>query len=204
MPCASGGGARLVAGASVEVEPVTSLDHTRRYGRVRAPAGDALPGDPGPGLDAACAIVAAESVGVAARALKLTVAYARERVQYGRPIGAFQAVSHRCAEMYLQTEGMRSLAHAAAWAAGHDPDGLPLAAAAAKAYASQAAFRVCADALQVHGGIGFSWEHDLHFYLKRARANAAWLGDAGEHRERVAALSPLATPSVWRAPEARA
>ena len=115
--------------------------------------------------------------------------YARDRKQFGRPIGAYQAVSHRCAQMLLETEGARSASYYAAWAADAEPETLPLAASMAKAYASDAGWRVCASSLQVHGGIGFTWEHDLHFFLKRAKADALLFGSAREHRERVAELS---------------
>ncbi len=132
--------------------------------------------------------LAAENVGVAQRAMEMAVSYAKERKQFDRPIGAYQAVSHRCAEMLLEVEGARSLAYWAGWALDHEPHDAARAASMAKAYASDAGFRVTASALQVHGGIGFTWEHDLHFYLKRAKANAHAFGDARWHRERVAEL----------------
>ncbi|MEA2197756.1 MAG: hypothetical protein QOJ25_1807 [Solirubrobacteraceae bacterium] len=133
--------------------------------------------------------LAAESVGVAQRAMEMAVAYAKERKQFGRPIGAYQAVSHRCAQMLLEVEGARSLTYWAGWALDHEPDAAARAASMAKAYASDAGFRVTASALQVHGGIGFTWEHDLHFFLKRAKANAHAFGDARWHRDRVADLA---------------
>ena len=116
----------------------------------------------------------------------MAVAYAKDRQQFGRPIGAYQAVSHRCAQMLLETENSRSAVYGAAWAADAEPESLPLAASMAKAYASDAGWRVPDASIQVHGGIGFTWEHDLHFFLKRGRANAAIFGDAKWHRERVA------------------
>jgi alkylation response protein AidB-like acyl-CoA dehydrogenase len=131
--------------------------------------------------------IAAESTGVAQRSLEMAVEYAKERQQFGRPIGAYQAVSHRCAQMLLETENSRSAVYGAAWAADAEPESLPLAASMAKAYASDAGWRVPDASIQVHGGIGFTWEHDLHFFLKRGRANAALFGDARWHRERVAA-----------------
>jgi alkylation response protein AidB-like acyl-CoA dehydrogenase len=118
----------------------------------------------------------------------MAVDYAKERQQFGRPIGAYQAVSHRCAQMLLETEGARATTQYASWAADHEPESLPLAASMAKAYAADAGWRVTASALQVHGGIGFTWEHDLHFFLKRAKTNALLYGSASEHRERVAEL----------------
>ena len=178
---------------SAEVEPFEALDPTRRFGRVRADGGDALPGDVQPALDRICAALAAENVGVAQRAMEMAVDYARERKQFDRPIGSYQAVSHRCAQMLLEVEGSRSAAYYAAWCADAEPDSLAQAASMAKAYASDAGWRVCTSSLQVHGGIGFTWEHDLHFYLKRAKTNALMFGSAAEHRERVAALSGLAS-----------
>ena len=135
--------------------------------------------------------LAAENVGVAQRALEMAVAYAKDRAQFGRPIGSYQAVSHRCAQMLLEVEGARSLCYWAGWALDHDPEVALRAASMAKAYASDAGFRVAAAALQVHGGIGFTWEHDLHFFLKRAKANGHMFGDARRHRDRVAELSGL-------------
>ena len=169
------------------VEPLTALDATRPLFAVRASGGERL--EPGPlAWEAIAVMAAAESVGVAARVTELAVAYAKERKQFGRPIGAYQAVSHACAQMYLETEGARSLTYWAAWALDHEPSQAPLAAACAKAYASDAAVHVCRSALQVHGGIGFTWEHDLHLFLKRAEAGAHAFGDARGLRERVAEL----------------
>jgi alkylation response protein AidB-like acyl-CoA dehydrogenase len=134
---------------------------------------------------------AAESVGLAARAMEMAVEYAKDRKQFDRPIGTYQAVSHACAQMLLEVEGARSAVYWAAWALDHEPETAPLAVACAKAYASDAGRRVPRAALQVHGGIGFTWEHDLHFFLKRGEANAHAYGDAATHRERVAALTGL-------------
>ena len=133
--------------------------------------------------------LAAENVGVAQRTMEMAVEYAKDRKQFDRPIGSYQAISHRCAQMLLEVEGARSLTYWAAWALDHEPEAAPRAASMAKAYASDAGFRVCASALQVHGGIGFTWEHDLHFFLKRATANAHAFGDARWHRDRVAELA---------------
>jgi alkylation response protein AidB-like acyl-CoA dehydrogenase len=178
----------------VTVSPEESIDLTRRLSSVRfegvrvAPE-NTLPGaaaDYFPVFHRACVAIAAESTGVAQRALEMSVAYAKDRQQFGRPIGAYQAVSHRCAQMLLETENSRSAVYGAAWAADAEPESLPLAASTAKAYASDAGWRVPDAAIQVHGGIGFTWEHDLHFFLKRGRANAATVGDAKWHRERVA------------------
>jgi alkylation response protein AidB-like acyl-CoA dehydrogenase len=139
-------------------------------------------------LDRGATAHAAELLGASARMLDVTVQYAKDRVQFGRPIGSFQAVKHRCADMLVDVEGMRSAVYYAAWclAAGH-PDA-SLAASTAKTWCSDAARRVMASALQVHGGIGFTWEHDLHLYLKRAQLDAMCFGDATYHRSRVARL----------------
>jgi alkylation response protein AidB-like acyl-CoA dehydrogenase len=128
---------------------------------------------------------------VAQRAMEMAVEYAKERKQFDRPIGAYQAVSHRCAQMLLEVEGARSTTYFAGWTADHEPDTLPIAASGAKAYAADAGWRVTASSLQVHGGIGFTWEHDLHFFLKRAKTDGHLFGSAREHRERVAGLAGL-------------
>jgi alkylation response protein AidB-like acyl-CoA dehydrogenase len=148
-----------------------------------------MPGDLGPAADRGAVALAAELVGVAQRALDIGVDYAKEREQFGRPIGAYQAVSHRLADMLWAVEEARSLTLYAAWAGDADPDALPLAASMAKARASDAACSVTHDAIQTLGGIGFTWEHDIHFFLKRARVSYALMGTPGEHRARVAALS---------------
>ena len=131
---------------------------------------------------------AAELLGAADRVLALSVEYAKERVQFGRPIGSFQAVKHRCADMLVDVEGMRSAVYYAAWClAAGDPD-RSVAASTAKAWCSDAGMRVMASGLQVHGGIGFTWEHDLHLFLKRAQLDSVSFGDAAHHRQRLAAL----------------
>jgi alkylation response protein AidB-like acyl-CoA dehydrogenase len=182
----------VVERGAAEVEPVTTIELTRRFARVRADGGEALAGDPGPARDRIATALAAELVGVGQRAMEMAVDYARERKQFGRPIGAYQAVSHPCAQMLLEVEGARSTTYYAAWCADAEPESLPLAASMAKAYASDAGWRVSAAALQVFGGIGFTWEHDLHFFLKRAKVDAHLYGSAREHRDRVAELAGLA------------
>jgi alkylation response protein AidB-like acyl-CoA dehydrogenase len=184
-------------GEGVRVEPVKGLDPTRRLSTITlddAPS-TSLGAADGAALararDIITVAVAAESVGVAQRAMEMAVEHARDRQQFGRPIGVFQAVSHPCAQMLLEVEGARSAVMFAAWALDASPDEAPLAAAMAKAYASDAGWRVPAAALQVLGGIGFTWEHDLHFWLKRGRANAAAWGDARSQRARVADLIGL-------------
>jgi alkylation response protein AidB-like acyl-CoA dehydrogenase len=176
----------------VTAAPVQALDPTRRLWSITADgASDRLPGDGARAADVIAVALGAESVGVALRTMEMAVAYAKEREQFGRPIGAYQAVSHACAQMLLEVEGARSVVLYAAWALDHEPESGPLAASMAKAYASDAGWRVPAAALQVHGGIGFTWEHDLHLWLKRGKANAYLWGDAREHRARVADLIGL-------------
>jgi alkylation response protein AidB-like acyl-CoA dehydrogenase len=178
------------------VTPEKSIDLTRRLYSVRF---DGVRVGPEATLDGAQAeylpvlwrasvAIAAESTGVAQRTMEMAVSYAKDREQFGRPIGAYQAVSHRCAQMLLETENSRSAVYGAAWAADAEPESLPLAASMAKAYASDAGWRVPDASIQVHGGIGFTWEHDLHFFLKRGKANASTFGDARWHRDRVADL----------------
>lgn len=167
--------------------PVETFDRTRRYADVHPAAGDVLPGSPALGLARAEVLLAAELVGVAQRALELAVDYAKERKQFGRAIGTFQGISHRCATMLRDTEGARAVTRFAAWTADHDEAALPLAASVAKVSAVRAALAVTASSLQVMGGIGFTWEHDSHLLLKRARASAQVLAGAAEHRRRIAA-----------------
>ncbi len=183
------------AGATgVTVVPEPSIDLTRRLSSlrlegVRVAAADTLPGEAAdyyPVFHRLCVALAAESTGIAQRTMEMAVGYAKDRKQFDRAIGSYQAVSHRCAQMLLETENSRSAVYGAAWAADAEPRGLALAASIAKAYASDAGWRVPDASIQVHGGIGFTWEHDLHFFLKRGKANAAMFGDAKWHRERVA------------------
>jgi alkylation response protein AidB-like acyl-CoA dehydrogenase len=178
----------------VTVIPEPSIDLTRRLSSVRldgvrVAAGDSMPAEAAdyhPVFFRLCVALAAESTGIAQRTMEMAVEYAKDRKQFDRPIGSYQAVSHRCAQMLLETENSRSAVYGAAWAADAEPESLPLAASIAKAYASDAGWRVPDASIQVHGGIGFTWEHDLHFFLKRGKANAAMFGDAKWHRERVA------------------
>ena len=182
------GRAHAVPRADARVEPVDGLDLTRRFAAVEGGEGDELPGDVLAGLDRVAVAVGGELLGVAQRAMEMAVAYAKERKQFGHPIGTYQAVQHRCARMLFDVESARSAVYYAAWAADHEPKSLPLAAASAKASASDAGWDVAAAALQVFGGIGFTWEHDLQLYLKRAKADAHLFGSAREHRDRVADL----------------
>jgi alkylation response protein AidB-like acyl-CoA dehydrogenase len=180
-----GGTARIVEGGG---EPVASIDPTRPAARVEGSGGEELPGDVAAALDRALVAVAAELVGVCDRALAMTVEYVKDRKQFGTPVGAFQAVSHRCAEMLLATEKARAAVSFASWAADADPERLGEAAAMAKAAASEAGREVTASAIQAHGGIGFTWEADVHWLFKRAQVDALLLGGAKEHRARLARL----------------
>jgi len=180
--------ARIVAPADATIEELDLIDTTRRYFKVSADGGEEIAGDVDAAANCACVALAAELTGVATRAMDMAVEYAKEREQFGRPIGAYQAVSHRCAQMLYDVEESRSLTYYAAWTAGAEPESLPLASSMAKARASDAARAVTAAAIQVFGGIGFTWEHDIHFLLKRARVSAELLGTSREHRERVASL----------------
>ena len=132
------------------------------------------------------AALCAEMVGGAQRVLDISVAYAKERTQFGRPIGSFQAVKHKCAEMMLQVESAKSAAYYAAWAVDEDVPEAPLAVSMAKAYCSDAYRYTAGEGIQVHGGIGFTWEHDMHLYFKRAKYAEFTFGDATYHRELVA------------------
>ena len=174
-----------------DVEPARSLDPTRRLFTVSGGSRSPLGADVDRARLQATVMNAAESVGVAERAMTMAVEYAKERKQFGRAIGTYQAVSHACAQMLLEVEGARSAVYWAAWALDHEPETAPLAAACAKAYAGDAGRRVPRSALQVHGGVGFTWEHDLHLFLKRGEANAHSYGSGADHRERIAALAGL-------------
>ncbi|MEA2449015.1 MAG: hypothetical protein QOG63_947 [Thermoleophilaceae bacterium] len=190
-----GSSATVVEASAAEAERIDTIDSTRRFSRVQAPgngSGEALEGDAARGIDAIAVAIAAELVGVSQRAMEMAVEYAKDRQQFGRPIGTNQGVSHRCAQMLLEVESARSATLYAGWAADHEPETLALAGAMAKAYASDTGWRVTASSLQVHGGIGFTWEHDLHFFLKRAKTDGHLFGTAHEHRERVAELAGLA------------
>jgi alkylation response protein AidB-like acyl-CoA dehydrogenase len=182
--------ATLVERADAQVEPIDAIDPTRRFASVTGNGGESL-GDVSRGRDLIALAVAAELVGISQRAMEMAVEYAKDRKQFDRPIGSYQAVSHACADMLKQVEGARSLVYYAGWAADAAPDEFSLAASAAKAYASDAGWQVTSSALQVHGGIGFTWEHDLHWFLKRAKTDGVLYGSARDHRERVAELAGL-------------
>ena len=186
----------IAEAAAFDHSRVDTIDSTRRFSRVEAGAGEPLGDSATAGADRVATALAAELTGVAQRAMEMAVEYARDRKQFDRPIGVNQGVSHRCAQMLLEVEGARSATYYAGWASDHEPETAALAASMAKAYASDAGWRVTASSLQVHAGIGFTWEHDLHFFLKRAKTDGTLFGDARYHRERVAELAALAmTPA---------
>jgi alkylation response protein AidB-like acyl-CoA dehydrogenase len=183
-------GARVLRADEASVELVPCIDPTRSAAEVAVgpEAGEPLQGEISGGLDRALVAIASELVGVCDRALQMTVAYVKERKQFGVPVGSYQAVSHRCAQMLLDSERARSATAYAAWAADADPDLLGQAAAMAKASASEAGVEVCASAIQAHGGIDFTWEADVHWLYKRALVDASLLGGAKRQRARLAAL----------------
>jgi alkylation response protein AidB-like acyl-CoA dehydrogenase len=181
-------GARVLTPEQAEMTITESIDPTRSAASVSAAAeaGEELEGDVGAGVDRALVAVSSELVGVCDRAVKMTVEYVKERRQFGVPVGSYQAVSHRCAQMLLETEMARATTASAAWSADADPASLPEAAALAKAAASSAGREVTASAIQAHGGIGFTWEADVHWLFKRAQIDAALLGGAKRQRAHLA------------------
>jgi alkylation response protein AidB-like acyl-CoA dehydrogenase len=200
VPALTGGSLALFAVEAgtpgLEAVPLITLDQTRKQAQLRL---DAVPAvrletaDPGAALDRALsvgrAMLACEQAGGAGRCLELAVEHAKSRIQFGRPIGSFQAVKQHAADMLIKVESARSAAGAAARAAA-DPDGpddLAVVVAVAQAYCSEAYVAVAGETIQLHGGIGFTWEHDAHLYFKRAWASAEMLGSPAEHLERVAA-----------------
>lgn len=191
----SSAGAWLVAADApgVTVAPLTTMDQTRPYARVTLegaqgePLADARKAT-GAAHRAAFVAVAAEALGVAQAALDRTVAYARERVQFGRPIGSFQAYKHRLADMVVEIEQARSAVYWAACAVDEGAQEAEFAVHAAKSFAADTAFKCASDMIQLHGGIGFTWEHDAHLFFKRARALQSMLGSGAWHREQVAAM----------------
>jgi alkylation response protein AidB-like acyl-CoA dehydrogenase len=176
----------------LRIHPMKGMDLTRRIYSVEfknTPA-EKLdgPGDLARALDIATAALAAEMTGGMQRVLETTVAYAKTRKQFGKPIGIFQAVQHFCADMYLETESSRSAAYYASWALEENAPDAARAVSIAKMYASDAGRTVGNRGIQVHGGMGFTWENDLHLYYRRAKASETMLGDATFHRERIAKL----------------
>ena len=145
-------------------------------------------------LTAGAAVLAAEQVGLAQRCLDMTLAYVKERRQFARPIGSFQALKHRLADLWVAVSQARAASrYAAACLASGDPDA-KVAVALAKAYCSEAAVHAAQECVQLHGGIGFTWEHPAHLYLKRAKADSVAFGTPGAHRAALAALVNLPAP----------
>jgi alkylation response protein AidB-like acyl-CoA dehydrogenase len=198
VPARTRGGVSLFAVAGdapgLTRTPLATMDQTRKQAKLEfagTPArlvgaeGGAWPGL-SKTLDLAAVALAAEQVGGAQRVLDMSVEYAKVRVQFGRPIGSFQAIKHKCADMLLEVESAKSAAYYAGWAAAEDSDELPVVASLAKAYCSDAYFHAAAENIQIHGGIGFTWEHPAHLYFKRAKSSELYLGDPTYHRELLA------------------
>jgi alkylation response protein AidB-like acyl-CoA dehydrogenase len=171
-----------------------TMDQTRKQARIEfkdTPA-SLIGGDGGAAaglsktLDLAAVALAAEQVGGAQHCLDSSVEYAKTRIQFGRPIGSFQAIKHKCADMLLEVESAKSAAYYAGWTAADDSDELPVVASLAKSYCSEAYFHAAAENIQIHGGIGFTWEHDAHLYFKRAKSSELLFGDPTYHRELLA------------------
>jgi alkylation response protein AidB-like acyl-CoA dehydrogenase len=176
------------------MSPVTGMDLATRWVHVRLEgvpvAADAVLGAPGGAAPLLAALLrrgavgaAAEMLGAARRCLDMSVGYAKMREQFGQPIGSFQAIRHKCAEMLLEVENSHGAVYYAAWALDAGAEDQALAASVAKAYVGDAARKVCGESIQVHGGIGFTWEYDLHLYFKRAKALEPMYGDVEHHRE---------------------
>jgi len=174
--------------------PLATMDQTRKQARLEFSGTSArLIGTDGGAeaglsktLDLAAVALAAEQVGGAQRCLDTAVEYAKTRIQFGRPIGSFQAIKHKCADMLLEVESSKSAAYYAGWAAAEDSDELPVVASLAKSYCSEAYFHAAAENIQIHGGIGFTWEHPAHLYFKRAKSSELLFGDPAYHRELLA------------------
>ena len=186
----------------VEVKLLPTMDQTRKLCEVTltgvSVGPEALLGVPGLGwtplarvLDRACVALCAEMCGGAQKVLDMTVEYAKIRQAFGKPIGSYQGVKHKAADMLVEVENSKSITYYAAWAMDEGSAEGPLAVSMAKAYVSDAYRRVSAAGIQLHGGIGFTWEHDLHLYFKRAKGSEFTFGDATYHRERVAQLVNL-------------
>jgi len=174
--------------------PLSTMDQTRKQAKLEFAGTPAtLLGTDGAGwtvlsrvLDLAVVALAAEQVGGAQFVLDMAVQYAKDRVQFGRPIGSFQAIKHKCADMLLEVESAKSAAYYAGWCASELNDELASVASLAKAYCSEAYFHAAAENIQIHGGIGFTWEHPAHLYFKRAKSSELLFGDPTYHRELLA------------------
>ena len=180
--------------AGLTRESLSTMDQTRKQAKLtfdNTPA--TLIGTEGAGwdtmntvLDLGAIALAAEQVGGAQFVLEMAVQYAKDRVQFGRPIGSFQAIKHKCADMLLEVESAKSAAYYGLWCAAEMNDELPSVASLAKAYCSEAYFHAAAENIQIHGGIGFTWEHPAHLYFKRAKSSELMFGDPAYHREQLA------------------
>ncbi len=174
--------------------PLSTMDQTRKQAKLEfADTSATLVGTEGQGwtvlstvLDLAAVALAAEQVGGAQKVLEMAVEYAKVRVQFGRPIGSFQAIKHKCADMLLEVESAKSAAYYGMWCASEMNDELASVASLAKAYCSEAYFHATAENIQIHGGIGFTWEHPAHLYFKRAKSSELLFGDPTYHRELLA------------------
>ncbi len=183
----------------VDVTPLDSMDQTRRIAEVRFDSTPAqLLGAEGAGWDTwewvrdrSLVALSADAVGGSEKVLEDSVAYAKERVQFGKPIGVHQAIKHKCADMLIEVESSKSITYYAAWAVAEEIDEARLASAMAKAYTSDAYRHCSSENIQIHGGVGFTWEYDCHLYFKRAKAVEVTYGDPTLHRERVAQLLHL-------------
>jgi alkylation response protein AidB-like acyl-CoA dehydrogenase len=180
--------------SGVTLKPMIGIDLANRWSEMRldkvAVGAEAIlgqPGTAGPLLDSllrrAAVMSSAEMLGAARRCLDMSVEYVKVREQFGQPIGSFQAIRHRCAEMLLEAENAHAAVYYASWALTAGAEDATVASSICKAYVSDAARKVCGDAIQVHGGIGFTWEYDLHLYMKRAKGLEPLYGDAQYHRE---------------------
>lgn len=184
--------------------PLTALDMTRKLAALEFTSASATAvGTPGAitegltrALDIAVLALACEQVGGAGRVLEMAVEYANTRVQFGRKIGSFQAIKHTCADMLVAAESARSTAYYGMWAAAHQPDDLGVAASLAGSLCSEAYTRCSLDNIQLHGGIGFTWEHAAHLYMKRARSSQRFLGSPTRHRARLGDLLEIAEASA--------
>ncbi len=199
--------ARTEAGVSLFLVPseaqglsrrrLETMDQTRKQAEIELQdvqvAADARLGPEGYGwpilermVEKAAVALSAEQVGGAQACLEMAVSYAKVRKQFGRPIGSFQAIKHKCADMLAQVEAARSAAYYAAWAVSEDNEERSLMAGLAKSYCSEAYFSAAGENIQIHGGIGFTWEHDAHLYFKRAKSSELLFGDPSHHREKIA------------------
>ncbi len=200
---ADGVGAFVVPRADVGVEPVEPLDPSRPLGRVTLSrvrvTADRVLGEPGPAtatavgraVEMAVTALAVETVGAAQAIFDITLAYAKQREQFGAPIGSFQAIKHKFADMLVALERARATSYFAALTIAEDDERRALAASMAKAAAGDCAALLAKEGIQIHGGIGYTWEHDMHLYVRRVRSSSLLFGNAAQHRARVADLIGL-------------